>query len=236
MHIISLSFDDGLRKSCIQTAEIYERFNLSACFNVIATGHLSSFVPPDHYHEGIPKGDFLLWNELQERGHEIMPHGLKHENLSALPHTEAQRSIIDCLATFSDALKGFDPREAIFNFPYNASTPALEEWLSTIVKAFRTGGGGINPLPHAGQKRLTCTAFGPRNCEQHLDQEIERLLAKRSGWLIYNTHGLDDEGWGPISASYLVRLLERLLQIESVAVMPVGRALATSQAASDDIP
>jgi peptidoglycan/xylan/chitin deacetylase (PgdA/CDA1 family) len=233
-HIISLSFDDGLRKSCIKIAQIYERFNLSACFNVIATGHLPTFVPPDQYHEGIPKGDFALWNELQERGHEIMPHGLKHDNLSELPYAKARRSIIDCLATFSDALQGFNPREAVFNFPYNASTPALERWLSTIVQAFRTGGGGINPLPHAGQRRLTCTAFGPGNCEQHLDHEIARLLAKRSGWLIYNTHGLGDEGWGPIRASYLARLLDRLLHIESVAVMPVGRALATMQVDSGD--
>jgi hypothetical protein len=57
------------------------------------------------------------------------------------------------------------------------------------------------------------------------------LLAKESGWLILNTHGLDDEGWGPIRATYLERLLERLLTIESVEILPAGMALAKYVAA-----
>jgi hypothetical protein len=32
-HIVTLSFDDGFRKSSIKTAEIYEKHNLSACIN-----------------------------------------------------------------------------------------------------------------------------------------------------------------------------------------------------------
>jgi peptidoglycan/xylan/chitin deacetylase (PgdA/CDA1 family) len=225
MHIVSLSFDDGLAKSCLTAARIYERYDLSACFNVIAAGHTPTFVPPDEYHVGIPKGDFALWNELQSRGHEIMPHGLDHRDLSRCPFPEAQGSILRCLEIFVAELESFSPTEAVFNFPYNASTPDLERWLPTVVKAFRTGGTGINPLPHEGQVRLTCTAHGPGNCEQHLDGEIERLLSRPSGWLIYNTHGLDGEGWGPIRSSYLERLLGRLQTIDTVAVMPVGRAL-----------
>jgi len=55
---------------------------------------------------------------------------------------------------------------------------------------------------------------------------IENLLARESGWLVFNTHGLDDEGWGPIRATYLERLLERLLALDSVEVLSAGRALA----------
>ena len=126
---------------------------------------------------------------------------------------------------FSKELDKFDPRKAIYNFAYNASTPELEAWLPTQVMAFRTGGGAINPLPHKGQVKLTCTSFGPGNCEQAIDREIERLLARKSGWLIFNTHGLDDEGWGPIRATYLERLLDKLLAIDSVDILPAGRAL-----------
>ena len=127
---------------------------------------------------------------------------------------------------FAEKLEGFDPKRAIFNFPYNASTPELEKWLPTQVLAFRTGGAAINPLPHKGQAKLTCTSFGPGNSEAAVDREIEKLLAKDSGWLIFNTHGLDDEGWGPIRATYLERLLDRLLAIESVEILPAGKALA----------
>jgi hypothetical protein len=154
-----------------------------------------------------------------------MPHSYKHSDKSALPFSQGKELVLRCLDYFSRELKGFDRKQAVFNFPYNKSTPELEAWLPTQVRAFRTGGGGLNPLPSKSQVKLTCTGFGPDNCEQHLDNEIEKLLAQDSGWLIYNLHGLDDEGWGPVRSSYLEELLERLLAIDSVAILPAGKAL-----------
>jgi peptidoglycan/xylan/chitin deacetylase (PgdA/CDA1 family) len=223
-HIITLSFDDGFKKSSIGTAEIYEKYKLSACINVVASAHMKEFRPPDY--PDVPRGDFGLWNELKARGHEVMPHGYRHANKRSIPFAEAKDLILRCLDVFDRELKGFDRKQAIFNFPYNASTPELERWLPTQVRAFRTGGGAINQLPHKGQTKLTCTSFGPGNCEAAIDREAERLLARESGWLIFNTHGLDDEGWGPIRATYLEQLLERLLAIETVEILPAGKALA----------
>lgn len=224
-HIVTLSFDDGFKKSSLKTAEIYEKYNLSACINVIATAHLNAFDLPNEYHRS-PAGDFVLWNELKARGHEIMPHGYKHANLSQMPLSEAQDLISRCFEVFLEELRGFDPKEAIFNFPYNASTPELEAWLSTQVRAFRTGGNAINLLPHRGQIKLTCTSFGPGNIDDHLNDQVERLLSTPSGWLIYNTHGLDDEGWGPMSSVFLEKLLARLMEVKSVAILPAGKALS----------
>ena len=174
-HIVTLSFDDGFKKSSIKTAEIYEKHKLSACINVVASAHMKDFIPPDY--PTVPRGDFGLWNELQARGHEIMPHSYKHANLQQLPLSESKDLIRRCLDVFSKELKDFDPKKAVYNFAYNASTPELEEWLATQVRAFRTGGGAINPLPHKGQVKLTCTSFGPGNCEAAIDSEIEKLLA-----------------------------------------------------------
>jgi len=127
---------------------------------------------------------------------------------------------------FAEKLSGFDSKQAVFNFPYNASTPELERWMPTQVRAFRTGGGAINPWPRRGQEKLTCTSSGPGNCDAAIDRELGRLLARPSGWLVFNTHGLDDEGWGPIRATYLERLLERLLALPTVEILPAGLALA----------
>ena len=225
-HIITISFDDGFKKSSIRQAQIYEKYNLSACINVIATGHLKRLKSPDKWQKNSRMGDFVLWNELKDRSHEIMPHSYKHANLKTMPSDQAKDLVIRCLDYFAENLKGFDAGESIYNFAYNASTAELEAWLGTKVKAFRTGGGGINPMPYKGQVKLTCTGHGPGNCEKHLDTCIERLLAEESGWLIYNAHGLDGEGWGPMRAEYLDKLLERLLNIDSVAVLPVAPALA----------
>lgn len=220
-HLVTLSFDDGFRKSFTRTAEIYEKRKLSACLNVVANG-----IPGDEFIRKSPLGDFVLWNELKKRGHEIMPHGHRHENLRNMPPAEAQDLVNKCLDIFAEKLEGFDAKQAIFNFRYNASTPEVEKWLATRVRAFRTGGAAINALPHKDQARLTCTSFGPANCEQAIDRTIETLLARNSGWLIFNTHGLDDEGWGPIRAEYLEKLLDRLMGIETVEIIPTGKALA----------
>jgi peptidoglycan/xylan/chitin deacetylase (PgdA/CDA1 family) len=224
-HYITLSFDDGFKKSSILTAQIFEKYKLSACINVIATAHLPGFVLPNEYHRW-PVGDFVLWNELKERGHEIMMHGYKHAHKNEIPFEEAKDLILKCIDYFSKNLKGFEPRQSIFNFPFNASTPQLEEWLPAQVKAFRTGGPAINQLPHKGQVKLTCAAYGPDNCEKHLNGEIDKLLEQSSGWLIYNVHGLDDEGWGPIGSDYLDKLLKRLTAIKTVKIIPAGKALA----------
>jgi peptidoglycan/xylan/chitin deacetylase (PgdA/CDA1 family) len=227
-HIITLSFDDGFRKSSIETAGIFEKYKLSACINVIATGHVRGFKSPDEY-QVTEKGDFVLWNELKSRGHEIMPHGYRHANKANMPLKDAQDLIQLCLDYFSDNLKGFKSEEAVFNMPYNASTPELEEWLSKRVLAFRTGGDGINAMPHKGQRKLTCTAHGPGSTEEHLEQQIKTLLELPEGWLIYNVHGLNDEGWGPMRSEFLDRLLDRLVSIDSVALLPAGKALAAVQ-------
>ena len=222
MHIVTLSFDDGFRKSNLEIAEIYERFGLRACMNVLAApGKLVS----EQEEWGMDRGDFGLWNELQARGHEIMPHGYRHANKREMPFEEAKGLIARCLKIFGEKLEGFDAKKAVFNFPYNQSTPELEEWLPSVVRAFRTSGGGLNPLPRPETVKLTTTGYGPGNCEDHLDGEIAKLLSQPEGWLVYNTHGLDEEGWGPIRASYLEGLLERLIE-KGVEVMAAGVALA----------
>jgi peptidoglycan/xylan/chitin deacetylase (PgdA/CDA1 family) len=215
-HLVTLAFDDGFLDSFPKVAAIYEKYGLSASFNVVAK----------------ETEKFGLWNELQERGHEIMPHGYRHANYSRIDFSEGKSLIQKCLEVFSERLDNFCPLEAVFHFPYNTSTPELEAWLSEVVMAYRTGGGGINRMPCSGTRRLTCTAVAPKlaylgdeHSERHLDEQIRKLLSRPNGWLIYNTHGVDGEGYGPIGSLYLERLLERLIAIESVEVIPPGKAL-----------
>ena len=231
LHIITLSFDDGFEKSSIKTAEIYEKYGLSACINVIGTAHLNNFHLPQFQNENnaVKFGDFHLWNDLKSRGHEIMPHGYDHKNLTRIPFDEAKESIMKCMDIFKESLNGFNAKESIYNFAYNASSPEIEKWLATKVRAFRTKGPAVNPLPYQEQKKLTCIGHGPRNIDKHLDETINRFLEGQSGWLIYNTHGLDNEGWGPISSVFLDELIDKISKIETVKVLPVSSALDISK-------
>jgi hypothetical protein len=83
------------------------------------------------------------------------------------------------------------------------------------------------PLPRPEQQRVTCVGFGPETCDDHLLQTIESFLAGTPGWLCYNVHGLDDEGWGPLGSDTLDRLLEDLVA-RGVRVLPITAALDLS--------
>ena len=222
MHVVTLSFDDGFERSSIRTAEIFERYGLVAELNIVAAGHLGE--PGEEWHRRWRKGDFGLWSELRARGHYVMPHGYRHANKAELPLDEAKRLIEACLDVFRAELDGFEASKASFAFPYNRSTPELEAWLGTRVRAFRTGGDPVMPLPRPGQQKVTCATFGPGRSDGHLSAAIESFLAGPSGWLCCNLHGLDDEGWGPIGSDALARVLERLVTAD-VRVLPITAAL-----------
>jgi len=230
-HIITLSFDDGMKKSFYKIADIFEEYNLHACLNVIASGHLASFRIPNEYHTDL-RGDFNDWNLLRKRGHEIMPHSWDHSDLTTLPPELAREEIIRCLEYFEGNLEGFKASEAVYNFAFNASTPDLEQFALSKVRAIRTGGENpVNPIPDSpGPVRLSCSSYGPDNADNWIEQSIGKFIASSGGWLVLNLHGLDEEGWGPVSSKYLDDLLKRLVKVEYLEVLPAGEVLKRTKA------
>lgn len=224
-HIISFSFDDGFKKSFIKLAEIHEQYGLKACLNVIASGHMKNFQAVDDWILPELMGDFDTWNNFVSRGHEVMPHSWKHSNLTRLDAVEAKKLISKCIDYFTENLMRFNPSKAVFNFPFNASNDILDRYTLTLVRAVRTRGNAINPLPSKNSKILGCTSNGPNNNDDWVEDKVNSFLAMEGGWLIFNLHGLDNEGWGPISADYFVTLLERLVQIKRLEILPVVMAL-----------
>ena len=232
-HFLSLSFDDGFRKSFYRIAEIHEAYGMSACLNVIATGHMKDF---DTEPQWIPQeilGDFDDWNMLKERGHEIMPHTWKHLNLTEIPINQAKDNIEKCLAYFQENLSGYSNKGAVYNFAYNASNTELEDFALSKVRAIRTGGWlvldqtKVNLFPTSDAVgRLGCWGHGPDFCDDYVEMEVNEFLASEGGWLILNLHGVDEEGWGPIRSVYLERLLNRLSKVDKLDVIPTGAFLA----------
>jgi peptidoglycan/xylan/chitin deacetylase (PgdA/CDA1 family) len=139
-HILTLSFDDGFKKSFYKIAGIHEHYGLKACLNVIATGHLKSFNTEPKWIPQASLGNFDDWNTLKARGHEIMPHTWEHLNLTQIPVEQAQENIDKCLAYFDSHLEGYSSSGAVYNFAYNASTTELEDHALAKVRAIRTGG------------------------------------------------------------------------------------------------
>jgi len=231
-HILTLSFDDGFKKSFYKIADIYEDHGLCACLNIIASGHLPSFQKVDEWILPELMGNFDDWNALQARGHEIMPHSWQHLNLANQPLEEAKELIVRCLDYFEDQLDGFDASEAVFNYPFNSSTPELEQFTLTKVRALRSNGEtALNPIPNASEPfRIGCQAMGPDNSDNGVEQQVNDFLKSEGGWLVLNVHGLDDEGWGPISTPFLRGLIARLVQVEKLEILPAREVLQRTTA------
>jgi len=225
-HILTLSFDDGFKKSFHEIADIHEKYGLSACLNIISSGHLGQFVSPNDYHKDI-RGDFNDWNALKKRGHEIMPHSWDHSHIAKMPLEEAKADIERGLKYFEENLEGYKSSEAVYNFAYNESTTELEQFALSKVRAIRTGAdSAINPIPvSSGPVKLGCWSFGPENADKWVEEQVTKFLASPGGWLVLNLHGLDEEGWGPVSSRYLDDLLKRLIETDSIEVLPAGVVL-----------
>jgi len=226
-HIVTFSFDDGFKKSFIKLAEIHEQFGLKACLNIIASGHLPEFQAVDQWILPGLMGDFTLWNDLAKRGHEVMPHSWKHLNLARQDPAAAKGLISKCITYFNENLKGFNSSRAVFNFPFNSSTPELDKYALTLVRAVRTSGNGaINPFPTKETTRvLGCASHGPDLSDAWVEEKVNTFLAGPGGWMILNLHGLDDEGWGPLSTNYFTTLLDRLVAKKHLDILPTGMAL-----------
>lgn len=231
-HIISFSFDDGFKKSFYKAAEIHEEYGLSACFNVIASGHMPNFKKVDDWILPELLGDFNDWNKLKARGHEVMPHTWEHLNLTKVSLKKAKKNIDKCLDYFEKNLDGYTNDDAVFNYAFCASNDKLDRFLLERVQAVRTGGWLVledtmlNPIPKTFKKAtLGCWIQGPDYCDGYVEKEVNNFLDGPGGWLIFNLHGFDTEGWGPIRSSYYDKLLKRLIDIKKLEVLPVGQVI-----------
>ncbi len=130
-------------------------------------------------------GDFDTWNSLQDRGHEVMVHSWAHNNLARQPEERAKKLIDKSLDYFEQHLTGFKRKDAIFNFPFNASTPALEDYTLAQVRAIRTGGNwDVNPFPTAKTRRLSCVIYPrPGNGDAWVEDHVNTFLENEQGWV-----------------------------------------------------
>lgn len=217
---VSFVFDDGFTKSCLTVAELFEERGLRATFAVLVN------------HEGFmvdyPKGDFTLWNELQDRGHEIHPHGWDHSDLSALPLNEATQKIDNCLRYFSKNLTGFDAAQSVYHLTYNRSTPELDAYLLDRVKAIRTTGpagvptDGMTTSEALHKGIFGSTWHGPDYCDAHLADSLKTAETSEHPHFCYMLHGLDGEGWGPIHRNALAGILDSIQASERLTYTPIG--------------
>jgi len=231
-HLVSLTFDDGFTLSARTLAGIFEEFGLRTSLNVIARGADPDFPPPDEWHNA-PRGSWELWNEIAARGHEINPHGFDHTDPKKYPPDENSRRVDACIGIFRERLRGFDPMKSVYACPYNSTTPEMEVKLASSFRAYRAGGNPVNPWPSPKMKRINCWSDGPGNADASTGLQVNNFLGSSGGWLVLAMHGLDHEGWGPLSSDFLRRLLEKLVKDSRVEVSGPSAVLAKYSGQAD---
>ncbi len=197
---IGIIFDDGIKKSTLTTAKLFEEYKLPAYFGVIAE--------PGNWSPNLVKGDFDLWNELQSRGHVVYPHGYTHTKLSEIPHEQAVDELRRCLDAFTEMLDGFNAKEALYAFAYNCGTPSLCEWLLPRVRAVRIGGTGFLNEADLKSRIWHNVTHGPDDPGDHLLDHLQQCRVKKPPAFFYSLHGIDGEAWGAIALDKLKRVLD----------------------------
>lgn len=216
MKYFTISWDDGFKASTLKTADIYEKYGLKTEFNIVPKWCL------ENNNEGF--GDFGLFREMEARGHMVQSHSYDHSNLARMPFLEAVDNIERSFELLASNLKNFDPCHSVFNLPYNESSTELESYLAQKKIPFRTGPGpALNKLPEPSTYKVT--TGGWENAEEWLDNCLNDLLEKESGWLVYTAHGLDGEGWGPISSGFLEKTIEKVLSQKDIKILPAIEVL-----------
>lgn len=195
---VGLIFDDGFRKSSVKTAEVFEEFGLGAVLAVIADA--SQFTPGT--------GDWPLWNELQNRGHIIHPHGQTHAKLSDLPPQQAIESVQQCFDSFAEHLESFDARRAIYACTYNTGTPEVIEYLLPRVRAVRIGGKPQLSQADLDSRIWTSQAFGPEDPFDDCMTVLAEARRTSPAAVFYCLHGLDGERWGAMTTDHLRQILK----------------------------
>lgn len=217
---VGLIFDDGFVPSTVTTADLFESLGLRAVFAVLAN--------PAGFAPRCEVGDFDLWNQLQSRGHIIHPHGHTHANLQSMPYPDAIAELARCLQIFSEQLVNFEPARSLYCFAYNASTPALCDWLLERVGAVRTGGSGFLRHEEVDARIWPSRAFGPDGPGTDLMDVLTRARHERPAAVVYCLHGLEGQGWGPIKRDHLRRALETIISDDALEYWPIGASPLTS--------
>jgi peptidoglycan/xylan/chitin deacetylase (PgdA/CDA1 family) len=221
---VSFCFDDGFRASAETARRIFEARKLSAAFCVLAAPELTE----DAFIRGARLGDWGFWRETSAAGHDVAAHGFAHEHLGRMPFEQACDSVSRTLEIFTQELPGFDALQSIYHVAYVRAPENVVRWISERSLGVRlaTGGFGVNAwnkLTRGGC--VDCMTWGPDSSDGPARAHVERFLEAQADWLVLVFHGLDREGWGPLSSHALEGMLDRLLAA-GVAVESPNRVLA----------
>jgi peptidoglycan/xylan/chitin deacetylase (PgdA/CDA1 family) len=183
--VVSFTFDDAPASACTTGAAVLEKHGVRGTFYV--AGGLT-----DRLEEGKPCHSEAQLKALLAAGHELGCHSYSHIHCDVLNSvvlsTELSRN-----ATFLEEL-GVDSNHLNFAYPFGAYALGAKHICGTRFRSSRITGGG----PHIGEADLQALKTfrlyedPTANTGVTTFDAALALTAEHKGWLIINTHDIDD--------------------------------------------
>ena len=213
--VVSFTFDDAPASACEAGAAALERHGARGTFYV--AGGLT-----DQREEGKPCHSEAQLRRLLANGHEVGCHSYSHIRCDILG-ADRLTAELERNARFLENL-GVDLQRLDFAYPFGAYALGAKQICSRRFRSSRITGGG----PHYDKVDLNAIQTHRLYAETagtHSYEELVRQTAARKGWLVLNTHDVEDP---PSRFGYTPERLEQAVKAALDAgckVLPVGAAI-----------
>ena len=225
---VSLTFDDGFRRASEVAAEILGERGLGATFYIV-TGWVSPVraAVRDPLNRGCDHGDWAHWRSVRDAGHEVGSHTFSHFNVTGKMARLFPWLVGDELRKARDDLAREVPQPLrTISMTWNQSSRRSDRIVRTLYDGCRLGDTSIqyNDLRALDPYRLA--SWAPRASVTLEAYEKAVADLPDGGWLIFQFHSFDGEGWEPLSRDTFRALCEIVEQHRDVKVAPVAQVLA----------
>jgi len=180
--IFTFSFDDAY-KSFLSAASILEKYGFRGTFNISLRDVICE--RRDDRLRMFPDTDILTWGEvkhLQDRGHEIASHGVRHGDLGLATPDELLIEIVGSKRMFN--ARGINV--STYACAFNSFTPKAERQSEGYYRSIR-GVQGINELPMKG--RVYHSVVGPE-----IVPKLPKMM-KDNVWVVGAWHDISPRGF-----------------------------------------
>ncbi len=215
---VSFSSDDGFLKSTETFMTLFDQYNFKATFNLV-----TSWITPmkssigDSYNQDCSHGTWTNWKTVIKKGHEIGSHSMTHPHLPDLSPEDLKRELLYSKRRISKRLDYHGHKTLAL--PYNHLSFDVRNEIARYYIAAREGTrtGKIN-IPNETDL-MAVRSWWPLS-HTGLDEIIDMINQAREerGWLVIGLHGMNGEGWHPITTQKMSGVLDYLSEQNDVYV------------------
>jgi peptidoglycan/xylan/chitin deacetylase (PgdA/CDA1 family) len=216
---ISITFDDGFKRSADIAAPILKRFGFLATFYIV-----TGWVEParaairEVFNVDRPHGSWDFWRKISNVGHEVGSHSFSHLNargkLATLFPWLVARQISK---SFDDLEREITQVGYTMAMPWNAASRVSDFFVRRWFAGCRLGSSDVQYNDLSNLSRYALKSWAPSNSHTWADYVAAIDGLPDGGWLILQYHSFGDEGYDPVSPE----LFDQLCQFIASRGIPV---------------